>query len=137
MKYNTAVKAEKKEAFRYFMQLANKKQIVEVKKISPNRSLRQNSYLHLIIQAYAVFAGWELPEAKIIYKDFNSEIYGYKKNGRVFYRSSSDLSKEEMAKSIDRFRAKAAEQGCELPLATDQEWLRQIANEIERSNYYL
>lgn len=49
MKYNTAIKKEAEDAADYLITLIDKKQIVEVKKINPNRSLNQNAYLHLII----------------------------------------------------------------------------------------
>lgn len=137
MKFNLAVKAEKSEAHRYFITLFNKKSLVEIKKISPKRTLSQNSYLHLIIGAFGNHFGYTLAEAKIVYKEINRSIYLYEKKGRKFLRSSADLTKEEMAKSIDTFRQKSAEQGYELPLATDQEWLRQISNEIEGARYYL
>jgi exo-beta-1,3-glucanase (GH17 family) len=54
-----------------------------------------------------------------------------------FLRSSADLTKEEMAQTIDRFRMRSAEAGYDLPLATDQEWLRQIENMIEESRGWL
>lgn len=141
MKYNLAIKAEKSKAMSYFMTLANKKSLVEVKKLHPTRTLSQNSYLHLIIGAFGNHFGYTLEEAKIIYKQINAGIYVYEVEGKLpnmrtkFMRSSADLNKEEMAKSIDRFREQSAEWGCELPLATDQEWLRQISNEIEGSRY--
>lgn len=135
MKYNLADKSEKSQAFSYFMKLANKKYMVEVKKISPGRSLSQNGYLHLIIGAFGLHFGYTVDEAKLIYKQINHNLYAYTKNGRTFYRSSADLSKDEMTKSIDLFRQRSAEQGCDLPLATNQEWLRQIENEIEQSRY--
>jgi len=137
MKYNLADKSEKSQAMSYFMKLVNKKSLVEVKKISPKRSLSQNSYLHLLIGAFGAHFGYTIDEAKIVYKDMNSSTFLYEKNGRKFYRSSADLTKEDMAKTIDTFMQKSAEQGYTLPLATDQEWLRQIENEIERSRYYL
>lgn len=137
MKFNTAEKEEKKQAFSYFMRLANKKNIIEVKKVSPNRTLSQNSYLHLIIGAFGAHFGYTLGEAKMIYKQINKEVYEYPKKGRTFYKSSADLSKEDMAKTIDRFMQASADQGYALPLATDKEWLRQIENEIERSKYYM
>lgn len=137
MKFNLANKQEKSEAFSYFMKLANTKKLVEIKKINPGRTLSQNSYLHLIIGAFGVHFGYTLEEAKVIYKEINRAIYAYEKRGRTFYRSSADLSKEDMSQSIDVFREKSAEQGCELPLATDQEWLRQIENEIERTKHYV
>lgn len=137
MKYNTKSKKEAHDAFEYLSNLVGKEAMVEVKKISPKRSLNQNAYLHLIIGAFAVHFGYEMPEAKEVYKDINHTIYHYKKKGRVFKRSSADLTKEEMARSIDRFREASDKAGYPLPLATDQEWLRHIDNAIEQHKYYL
>ena len=138
MKFNTAIPGEAKEAAGYFKKLYEKKNVVEVKKVSPNRSLNQNAYLHLLIGAFAQHFGYTADEAKTIYKrEVNPNLYVYEKNGAKFLRHSSDLSKEDMAKSIDRFMQYSAEAGYPLPLATNQEWLRQIDNEIERSKYYL
>lgn len=135
MKFNTQIAAEAQQASGYFNKLIEQKAIVEVKKISPKRSLNQNAYLHLLIAAFGMHFGYDLAEAKQLYKEINGEIYMYSKKGRVFLRSSADISKEDMAKSIDKFMRKSAEQGCPLPPATNQEWLRQIENEIERSYY--
>jgi hypothetical protein len=137
MKFNLAVPAEANRAFTYLTDLVGKEAIAEVTKISPKRSLNQNSYLHLIIGAFGQHFGYTLDEAKQIYKEMNKGIYAYVKKERTFYRSSADLSKEEMAKSIDLFREKSDEAGYPLPLATDQGWLREIENAIEQSKYYL
>lgn len=135
MKYNTAIKGEKENAKKYFEELLAKDSIVEIKKVSRNRSLKQNSYLHLLLGAFGDHFGYTLEEAKLIYKEINKTIYFYKKKDRTFIRSSADLSVDEMKDSIDRFREKSAEQGCDLPLATDQDWLRSIENMIEQNRY--
>lgn len=136
MKFNLAIKAEKSQAFAYFTTLANKNSLVEIKKISPTRSLNQNSYLHLIIAAFGANFGYNMEEAKALYKEFSPGIYKYTKKGRTFWRSSADLSKEEMAATIDKFMERSKEAGFPLPLATNQEWLRSLENEIEQSNYF-
>lgn len=136
MKYNTAIAKEQHESLMYLFKLIEKESVVEIKKISPKRSLNQNSYLHLIIAAFGSHFGYTLEEAKQIYKEINKDIYIYKKKDRVFFRSSADLTQEEMAKSIDRFMTKSAESGYELPPATDQEWLRWVENETEKTGYY-
>src|SRR4051812_16007102 len=116
MKFNLANKTEKSQAFTYFLTLANKKALVEVKKISPKRSLSQNNYLHLLLGAFGQHFGYTLEEAKTIYKrDVNPGIYVYDKNGSKFLRSSAELSKEEMAKTVDKFMEWSKEQGYELP----------------------
>lgn len=137
MKFNLAIQHEEQQATNYLNRLRENRNIVEVKKVSPRRSVSQNNYLHLLIGAFASHFGYSLDEAKTIYKELNAQIYRYEKKGRIFWRSSADISKEDMAKSIDVFMKKSAENGCTLPLATDGEWLRQIENEIERSKYYL
>jgi hypothetical protein len=137
MKFNLAVPREAKQASDYLGRLQEKQNIVEVKRVSPGRTLSQNSYLHLLIGAFGNHFGYTLEEAKLIYKELNHEIYRYRKKERIFWRSSADLNKEEMAKTIDVFMRKSAEAGYPMPLATDQGWLREIENEIERSKYYL
>lgn len=143
MKFNLKSKVEAGNAFRHLADLAEKEQLVEVKKISPKRSLNQNSYLHLLLGAFGQHFGYTLEEAKTIYKTLpgNEDIYVYKKEVRgkehTFLRSSANLSKEEMAKSIDTLHEWSKKGGYPLPPATDQEWLRQIENEVERAGYYL
>lgn len=137
MKFNLAIDHEEKQAANYINQLKARKSVIEVKRVQLKRSINQNGYLHLLISAFAVHFGYSITEAKAIYKELNADIYCYEKKDRKFWRSSSELSKEEMAKTIDVFMKKSAENGCVLPAATNQDWLRQIENEIERSKYYL
>ena len=137
MKYNLSVTAEAERAFTYLTELAGKDALVEVNKISPKRSLNQNNYLYLLLSAFGVHFGYNLDEAKRIYKELNKDVYAYEKKGRTFYRSSADLTKDEMAKTVDRFMVASAEQGYPLPLATDQDWLRELGNSIEMQSKYL
>jgi len=137
MKYNLANENEANAAFAYLTELVGKHELAEVIKVSPKRSLNQNSYLHLLLSAFGNHFGYTLEESKLIYKQLNAEIYEYTKKDRVFWRSSAELDKDEMAKSIDCLMQWSAKGGYPLPLATDQEWIKQIENEIERSKYYL
>lgn len=137
MKFNTIVPAQAKQATDYLEKLVKKGHLVEVKRVQQKRSLPQNRYLHLIIGYFGVHFGYTAAEAKIVYKEINADVYHYSKNGHDFQRSSADLSVEEMTKSIDIFRQKSAEMGCPLPTATDQGWLLEIENAIERERYYL
>lgn len=135
MKYNLGVEAEHRSASIYFAQLVATNSVVDMKKISPRRSLNQNSYLHLIIGAFGSHFGYNLEEAKFIYKQINSSIYKYSKKGREFWKSSADLTKDEMAKTIDKFIKISAENGCDLPLATDVDGLRRLENYLEGNKY--
>lgn len=137
MNYNLADQKQAEEAFAYLTQLVGKSSLVKITKVSPARSLKQNSYLHLIIGCFAQHFGWTVQEAKIEYKRISPEIYTYDRNGHKFLRSSADLTVEEMTLTIDKFRSISKTMGCPLPTATDLGWLREIENEIERSKYYL
>lgn len=137
MKYDLKNKPEVDAAFTYLTELAAKEVVAEVIRVSPKRSLNQNNYLHLLIGAFGVHFGYTLPEAKLIYKEINRDIYQYNKKERSFYRSSADLNVDEMTKSIDRFREASDKAGCPLPLATDQGWLMAIENDMERQKMYL
>ena len=137
MKYDLSIQAEATGAREYLERLIKRGNMAEVKKVSPTRSLNQNNYLHLLLGAFGSHFGYTLEEAKLIYKEINANIYGYEKKGRTFFRSSADLDKAEMTITIDKFREKSAEQGCPLPTATDQGWLRSIENEMERTKQHL
>lgn len=137
MKFNLDNKIEADEAFTYLTELVGKHAIAEVKKVVPHRSLNQNSYLHLLIAAFGNHFGYTALEAKFLYKYVNADIYRYTRRSMTFWRSSADLDKEEMAKTIDKFRQFSEKQGYPLPPATNQEWLRRIENETERAKNYL
>lgn len=141
MKYNTTFPAEASRAKEYLEQLIEKKALVEVTKISPRRSLNQNSYLHLLLGAFGAHFGYTTEEAKLIYKQLNKDLYFYTKEIRgkkwEFMRSSADLTKEEMTKSIEVLREWSARADYPLPTAMDKGWLMEIENAIEQSKHYL
>jgi hypothetical protein len=141
LKYNLAVISEKFKAITYLEKLIEDKKIVDIKAVSPRRSLNQNSYLHLLLGAFGQHFGYTLEEAKLIYKQLNKEIYFYTKEVRnktwEFMRSSADLTKEEMTRSIETLREWSAKGGYPLPTAIDKEWLMQLENEVEQHQAYL
>ncbi len=141
MKYSTMNKGEASAAILYLTQLVRDEKVVEVKEVKPRRSLNQNSYLHLLLGAFGAHFGYSLEEAKTIYKQLNASIYEYSREVRgkqhTFYRSSAELDKAEMTKSIDTLREWSAKAGYPLPSAVDQDWLRQIENEVEQHGSYL
>lgn len=137
MRYRTKEIKQAEEAMEYLTKLIGQEAVVEIKKINPNRSLRQNAYIHLLLSAFGAHFGYTLEESKLIYKEINKDIFNYEKKGRTFTKSSADINVSEMTKSIDRFRDKSAEAGYPLPLATDQAWLDQIMNEAEQHQHYL
>lgn len=138
MRFNTAIPYEAKRASEYLKRLYEKKNIVEVKKVSKTRSLNQNSYLHLTFSIFGLELGYEASEAKTIYKRLaNPELYIYEKNGQAFLRSSAELTTKEMSDSIEKWRKYAAEQGVDIPAPGDDEALRYWGNAIETQGKYL
>ena len=137
MNYNLAKAKERDEAFTYLSELVGKDAQVKITKVNAGRSLNQNSYLHLILGAFGLEFGYTVEEAKHIYKSVSKDIYFYTKKGIKFSRSSADLDKEEMARSIDRFIRYAAEHGFAIPPADNAERRSLIENEMEKNRRYL
>lgn len=143
MKYNLNSSHDVAEANRLLAQLTVDKKVVEIKEVKPRRSLNQNAFLHLLLGAFGSHLGLSLDEAKGVYKRLpgNKELYikHIERDGLTleYERSSAKLDKEEMSRSIETLREWSAKMGYPLPTATDQEWLRQIENEIERNGRYL
>lgn len=135
MKYDLSNKDESAQLHFELARMLIRKPLVELKEVRPTRSLNQNAYLHLLIGAFGDHFGYTMEEAKQIYKDLNSSSYRYTKKGRHFYRSSAELNKEEMTATIEKFRQKAAENGCYLPDAENTDALRQIENAIEKNKF--
>lgn len=103
MRYSLANTTEANQAFTYLTDLVGKGALVDVKKVSANRSLRQNAYLHVTFGIFGLATGFDIDESKNIYKRYaNPRLYIYKKRGMPFLRSSADLTVEEMTISIER-----------------------------------
>ena len=108
------------------------------------RTRNQNSYLHLLIGVVAMETGNTLEDVKREYfKDLvNPDIFrSYRTDNRGniirVYRSSAEVSKEEMSIAIDRFKRWGAENGIYMPNPGDESLLREIAIEMGRNKAYL
>ena len=143
MKYNLTISNDVAEANRLLAQLTVDKKVVEIKEVKPRRSLNQNSFLHLLLGGFSAHFGFSLEEGKAVYKMLpgNSTIYHYTKEvgGKTFefVRSSADLDKPTMTKSIETLREWSAKMGYPLPTATDEAWLQSLENTIEQHERYL
>lgn len=143
MKYDTSNPHGSSTAFMHLTQLVTSKKIVEIKEVRPRRSLPQNAYLHLLLGYFGANLGYTLEESKYLYKRLpgNKEIYEYTKdvggNPMSFLRSSADLSKDEMTKTIETLRDWSNRMGYPLPTATDTEALRRLENYIEQHERFL
>ena len=106
------------------------------------RSTAQNSYLHVVLGAVALFVGESLEYVKqeLYKRTVNPDIYVVEKDNPtlghiVSLRSSRDLNKEEMSVSIDRFRKWAAEQGIYTPSPEDLSMISRISAEMSQAHY--
>ena len=108
------------------------------------RTSSQNNYLHLLLGVVAMETGNTLEDVKREYfkEMVNPDIfrsYRTDKRGNTIkvYRSTSEVSKEEMSAAIDRFKRWGAENGIYMPNPGDESLLREIAIEMGRNKAYL
>ena len=126
--------------------LADKKDVVELTKKHPQRTLAQNAYLHILLGLFAAETGMTIEDVKheVFKKICNRDIFCYKKTlGKGDkaieidgVRSSAFIDTEEMATAITRFRNwSASEAGIYLPAASEHEALlhaEQVMKNYER-----
>ena len=129
----------------YVNRMYQQKSVVEVKKKLPNRTLAQNSYLHLLLGYFGSEYGCSLDEAKIDFykRTCNRDLFERKtvnKKGQevIYLRSSAELTTGEMTLSIDRFRNwSASVAGIYLPAANEHQMLIYAQQEIKRNQEFI
>lgn len=122
---------------------ANGKQVELLEKTK--RSLSQNAYLHCILGILAIDQGETIDYVKENYykKLVNPDIFVIHKDDKILgkielLRSSKELTKEEMSRSIDKLRNWASnELGCYLPSADEESLLHEAEMEIQKYRSYL
>ena len=142
MTYDLSNEYEVRKVLLRLNALIKKGVLVELKEQRPLRTWSQNSYLHLLLQVFAMEYGCSLDVAKVgYYKRLCNrdlfEVEKVNKQGEVVkdLRSSADLTTEEMAQSIDRFKRFAAEGGIYLPDADRLHDLQCAKIAIERYDF--
>lgn len=118
---------------------------VELKKIHPKRTIKQNSYLHLLLGYFGSEYGLSIEEVKldIFKRTCNAELFkrshANKKGIRVeFLRSTSELTTGEMTTAIERFRNwSSAVAGIYLPAPDEQEFLTHCRQIIEENREFI
>ena len=129
----------------YVNKLFRERAVVEVKKKLPNRTLAQNSYLHLLLGYFGSEYGCSLDEAKIDFykRTCNRDLFERKKVNKkgkeiTYLRSSAELTTGEMTLSIDRFRNFASsEAGIYLPSSSERDFLIHIQQAIENNKEFI
>jgi len=110
---------ERNKAETMLKTMIDKKAKIELTEKKDNRTIKQNSYLHAVLTIFAIEYGDKLEYVKqVMFKQLiNPEIfkteYINKKTGEVRedWKSTKDLTTEELSKAIERFRNFASEQG--------------------------
>lgn len=136
---------DREKAEEYFNKLLSERAIVEVKKKRPNRSLNQNSYLHVILSYFGVEYGCSMDEVKLDFFKrlcnktlFERTITNKQGKEIKILRSSKDLDTAEMTTAIERFRNwSSAVAGIYLPSPNEDQFLIHIQKEIERNKEFI
>lgn len=145
MLFNPNNEFDRTKAREYFDKLMSGKRPLEIKAKNSPRSLKQNSYLHLLLGYFASEYGCSLDEAKLDFfkRECNKVLFEIKRTNKqgidvTTMRSSSDLDSKEMTLAIDRFRSwSASVAGIYLPAPNEEQFLIHMMQEIERNKEYL
>ena len=119
--------------------------MVELKECHPNRTRRQNSYLHAALGYFAAQTGNTLEFVKqeyykrlvnhdIFCKEIDDKLAGH----ITVLRSSASLTTDEMTTTIERFRNWAAsEAGIYIPSPDDTRLIALMEMETERAKNWI
>lgn len=119
--------------------------LVELTEKRGKRTLKQNSYLHLLLSYFALQYGERMETIKqeVFKRHVNPDIFLQEKDGRGvgrYYalRSSSDLNTKEMTTAIDRFRDWASmEAGIYLPSPDEDALIGPMEREVEENKRWI
>lgn len=145
MIFNLANPYEHEKYKEYVNALFKKKAIVEIKEKKKNRTLKQNSFLHILLSYFAAEYGISTEEAKldIFKRACNKDIFIRRttnKYGREVEttRSSASLDTGEMATAIDRFRNwSASVAGIYLPSPQEHDYIIHCQQVIEQNKEFI
>jgi len=119
--------------------------IVELTKKSPVRTMKQNSYLHLILRFFASEYGITTEEAKIDFfkREVNRPLFERTKVNKFgkeikILRSTSELNTCELTTAIDRFRNwSSAYAEIYLPDPSDIEYRIHMEQVIDKNKMFI
>ena len=119
--------------------------LVELTKKMGIRTIKQNSYLHLILSFFALQYGdrMEFVKREFFKKHVNPDMFILEKEDRIlgkvkYLRSSADLTTKEMTDCIERFRNWAAQEaGIYLPAPDEDAMIGEMYAEVEKNKKYI
>ncbi len=117
--------------------LKGKESIVKLDEKQKKRTLKQNAYLHSLLQLYAVAYGDRLDKCKQFLK-WKCPFMHYEENGIVYLISSADLKTKVMSEWIEWIKNFAGQNGIFLPNADEynRNWA-EYEKEIQACKSYL
>ena len=121
----------------YLDKLIDDKSKCKMTKPREVRSIKQNSYLHVVITLYAIEFGYTLNEAKTDLKRL-CDFMIYEKNETKYLKETKKMDSKELTQFIEWIRNYASLNGLYIP--TSEEYLtnkHSIDNEIEKFKTYL
>jgi hypothetical protein len=132
MLLNLKIPSDHIKAEVYFTKLVKDGSKIELKKIPEKRTIKQNSYVHVLFMLWGTHFGYSLDEAKQVVKSHLG--YVYEKNGTWFCTKTSGMDTKELTTFIDRFRNWSSSEGLYLPSAEEYN-LRHFdySQEVERA----
>lgn len=144
MWYNSAKEIDVQRAIERFKWLVKHEKVFELTEKKKNRSISQNSYLHLLFSWFALETGYTEAEVK-------QEIFKKLVNPGTFYegefgelvkierwRSTADLKTDEMQLCINRFRDYSNQTaGIYLPEPREMALLDEIEIRINNNKEFL
>lgn len=145
MRYDGANELHAAQARARLEKLIRERKVFDLTEKKPQRSLSQNSYLHVILAYFACQTGNTAEWVKREYfkKLVNPALFIRERDdpftGHVKYlRSSADLTTEEMTLCIDRFRNwSGAQAGIYLPSPDEGRLISLMELEIERNKEFI
>lgn len=118
---------------------------VELTEKKGQRTLKQNSYLHLLLAYFALQIGEKMEYVKqeLFKRRVNHNYFAREREDRFFgkvliLRSSADLDTKEMTDCIERFRDwSAKEAGVYLPAPDEHTMLGELEREVEDNKRWI
>lgn len=137
MKYDLSIEQDRNDFINRTSVLIHEGVKVELTKTKAKRSIKQNAYMHIVFNLWAINYGDTLKEAKT---DLKRE-YGmyYTKNNKHYLKSTADLNTKEMTTFIDWIRNRASKEGG-FHISDAEEYLINqfnIDKEIQSNKQYL
>ena len=145
MIYNLSDPLQKEQFKLRCNKLYSESKTVELTEKVGKRTLKQNSYLHLILSYFALQYGESMEFVKVEFfkKLVNPDTFVLEKEDRIlgkvkFLRSSAKLTQKEMTDCIERFRNWAAKEAyIYLPAPNEHDMVGAMRMEVEKNKKWI